>query len=162
MKQPAATSLSRRHVLIGGAAVVALGSAGALWLAVGSNDAPEWIEAVVRRSLPNARLDDLSLKRFAAQLAREPEFQSRKMLLLTGIDSIAPALVRLAPEVNRRIERLERFVLSNYLTSSNFFRVADPTRETIVCGARLLACGNPFARFRAHEPLQDMSPQSAS
>jgi hypothetical protein len=148
MTLPADTRISRRRLLAGGAMFVALGSYGALWLALGPKHTPDWIEAVVRKSLPNARLDGDSLARFAARLARDPEFQSRSVQLAAELDSIAAPLVRLAPEVNRKLERLERLVVSRYLLSSNFFRVANPAEETIICGEPLLACGNPFARFR--------------
>lgn len=144
------TSVDRRRLLFGGAALVMAGSAGALWLALRSHDTHEWIETVVRKYLPSVRLDDASLRQFAMGLEREAEFRSRKIALAVDLDALAPAIVRIAPEVRRRIERLERRVLSSYLLSSNFFRVTDPRSETIYCHGPLPACGNPFAQFR-HE-----------
>lgn len=145
---PANARLNRRHVLIGGAALVTTGSAGAVWLAMRSHDASQWIEAVVRRLLPNVRLDAESLAQYAARLARDAEFRSMKVELALDLDALAPAVVRIAPEVRLKIERLERRVLSGYLLGSNFFRVADPRAETIICTGPVVACGNPFARFR--------------
>ena len=144
----AATRVTRRRVLLGGAAVAALGSAGVAWIATRSQGSHEWIEAVVRRNLWDVRLDPDSLGVFATRLAAEPEFGSRKVALAVALDDVAPALFRLAPEVQRKIARLERIVMSRYLLSSNFFRVADPRVETIVYGEALPACGNPFAVFR--------------
>jgi hypothetical protein len=140
--------IDRRRLLLGGVALAVTGSAGMLWLALRSHDTHEWIEAVVRRHLPNVRLDDVSLHRFALQLEREAEFRSRKLALALDLDGLTPAIVRIAPEVRQRIERVERHVLSSYLLASNFFRVTDPRSETIVCTGALPACGNPFAQFR--------------
>ncbi len=140
--------LNRRQLLVGGAALVLAGSAGALWLAMRSHDTHEWIEAVVRKGLPNVRLDAASLREFALRLAGEMEFRSRKVALALDLDALSPALVRFAPEVSRKIEQLERRVLSSFLLGSNFFRVADPRTETVFGGPPLPACGNPFAQFR--------------
>jgi hypothetical protein len=140
--------INRRHVLIAGAGVV-VASSGGLWLALQARQASDWIEAVVRAHLPRIRLDEQTLNKFAARLASEPTFKSRKLALALDLDGIAPALVRIAPEINRKLASLERLVISEFLLSSNFFRVVDPRRETIVCGERLPVCGNPFAVFRA-------------
>jgi hypothetical protein len=147
MTHAANARVTRRQLLVGTAAVVATGAAGTVWLAFRTANASEWIEAVVRSRLPNARLDSASLQRFATQLALDPEFKSKKIELALGLDSLAPALVRIAPEVQRKIERLERVVISSYLLSSNFFRVTDPAAETLFVGGSMPACGNPFARF---------------
>lgn len=144
----ARTRFNRRQLIVGGAALAVAGSAGALWLATRSHETSEWIEAVVRKSLPNVRIDAVSLRQFAARLAGDAEFLSQKVALALDLDALAPAAVRIAPEVGRKIERLERRVLSSYLLDSNFFRVADPRTETIVCNEPLPACGNPFAQFR--------------
>lgn len=139
---------NRRQLLAAGATLVVVGSAGTLWLAMRSHDTQDWIEAVVRKHLPSARLDSASLRAFAMRLANEPEFQSQKIALALDVDALAPAIVRIAPEVSRKIEQLERRVLSSYLLGSNFFRVTDPRTETILCGEPMPACGNPFAQFR--------------
>jgi hypothetical protein len=135
-------------MLIGGAALVTFGSAGALWVVLRSADSSEWIEAVVRKNLPNVRLDEASLSSFAAGMARAAEFRSKKIALAVELDALAPTVVRLAPEVQEKIERLERVVMSEFLIRSNFFRVDDPRTQTIVCGEALPACANPFAVFR--------------
>ncbi len=140
-------NLRRRRVLIAGAALAAA-SSGALWLVARSNDSSDWIEAVVRKHLPGIRLDAESLRRFAMRLADEPAFSARKVALALQLDQISAPLLRLAPEIDAKIGRLERIVLSDYLTSSNFFRVSDPRTETIICHAEPPACGNPFAVFR--------------
>lgn len=140
--------LTRRGMLIAGAGIATLGSVGVLWVRLRSSGRLEWIQSLVRRNLPNIRLDDASLAAFAQRMADEPEFRSKKVELALGLDSAASALIRLAPEVQRKIERLERVVMSEYLLSGNFFRVADPRAETIVAGEAPQACGNPFAVFR--------------
>ena len=140
-------SINRRHVLFGGAAL-ALASSGALWFATQADDSGTWIEAVVRKHLPGLDLDATSLRAFATALARDVEFANRKVELALSLDRLAPTLVRVAPEVGAKIERLERQVISRYLLGSNFFRVPDPRAERIYFGASVPACGNPFAVFR--------------
>jgi hypothetical protein len=142
------TRFTRRQMILGGATLAVVASAGALWITLRSHDTSEWIEAVVRRHLPNLRLDPASLTSFAKRLAQDVEFRSMKVALALDLDALAPAVVRIAPEANLKIERLERRVLSGYLLGSNFFRIADPRTETIFCNEPPTACGNPFARFR--------------
>jgi hypothetical protein len=140
-------SINRRHLLFGGAAL-ALGSSGALWFASQAYGSSTWIEAVVRRHLSGLELDSASLQQFATTLARDVEFRNSKVELALNLDSLAPALVRIAPEVGAKIERLERHVISQYLLGSNFFRVRDPRAERIYFSAAIAACVNPFAIFR--------------
>lgn len=139
--------VNRRQLLVAGAALAVVGSAGTLWLAMRSHETQDWIQAVVRKHLPSARLDAASLRAFATTLANEPAFRSQKIALALDVDALAPAIVRIAPEVSRKIEQLERRVLSSYLLASNFFRVGDPRTDTILCGEPMPACGNPFAQF---------------
>lgn len=139
-------NVRRRQVLIAGAALAA--SSGALWLAMKTRDPAHWIEAVVRKHLPGVQLEVASLHTFAQRLADDPRFKARKVALAMQLDRFAAPLVRVAPEIDEKIARLERLVLTDYLASSNFFRVANPRAETIVCHGELPACGNPFAVFR--------------
>lgn len=140
-------NVRRRQVLIAGAALAAA-SSGALWLAMKTRDPADWIEAVVRKHLPGVQLEVASLHTFAQRLADDPRFKGRKVALAMQLDRFAAPLVRVAPEIDEKIARLERLVLTDYLASSNFFRVADPRAEKIVCHGELPACGNPFAVFR--------------
>jgi hypothetical protein len=140
--------INRRHFLLGGAAL-AFGTSGSLWLMTRGSDSRTWIEAVVRKHLPAIDLDSESMSRFARSLAADTNFVSKRIELALKLDALAPAMVRLAPEVRDKIEHLERQVISEYLLGSNFFRVRDPRVQTIYFGAAQTACGNPFAVFRS-------------
>lgn len=138
-------SPTRRRLL---AAVAALGLAGAGWLGLRPYDRKEWIVATVHKHLPGVPLDVASLDRFANELMNDRRFQDTRQRIALWMDHALPGIARRLPKAGDRIERAERMVVSEFLTGSNFFRVQDPRRETIVYAGALPACGNPFARFR--------------
>ena len=141
-------SPARRKLLVAGAGVATLGAAGALWIGSRYDGPHAWIEAVLRRNLPGVRLDPESLAKFVAELAERPDIKNRKTHLAMTLDQTMPAITRQMSKAQRRVERLERRVVTEYLVGSNFFRVSDPSAEVIVYAGAMPACGNPFARFR--------------
>lgn len=144
--QPA--SPIRRRLLIAGSGVAVLGATGAVWIGSRMDGRQAWIEAVVREHLPDIQLDATTLTMFAKELAAGRLFADDKSNLAVKIDQAVPAIAARVSKVERRTERLKRRVVTDYLTGSNFFRVADPRTETIVYSGALPACGNPFAQFR--------------
>ncbi|HMN45744.1 MAG TPA: hypothetical protein PKE27_14295 [Povalibacter sp.] len=138
-------SPARRRLL---AALAVLGVAGAGWLGLRPYDRKDWIVATVRRHLPGITLDAASLQRFAEELMRHWRFQDTRQRIALWMDHALPGIARRLPKAGDRIERAERMVVSEFLTGSNFFRVADPRREVIFYAGAMPACGNPFARFR--------------
>jgi hypothetical protein len=141
-------SPQRRRLLIAGSSVAVLGATGAIWIASRLDGRQAWIEAVVREHLPGIQLDSASLAAFAQSFAATRIFADDKNSLAIKIDQAVPALAQQVSKVERRTERLKRRVITEYLTGSNFFRIEDPRKETIVYSGPLPACGNPFAQFR--------------
>lgn len=141
-------SATRRRLLIAGSGVAVLGATGAAWIGSRLDGRQAWIEAVVREHLPGIDLDAATLARFAKDFAATRIFADDKSNLVVKIDQAVPALAARVSKIERRTERLKRRVVTEYLTGSNFFRVADPRTETIVYSGALPACGNPFAQFR--------------
>jgi hypothetical protein len=119
-----------------------------VWVGSRLNGKEQWIEATVRRHLPGVRIEPESLATFAQAFARGSQFKQHQQTIAVWLDQAAPSLARQSQKANRRIERLERLAVSEYLSGSNFFRVQDPQSELIVYGGAFPACGNPFARFR--------------
>jgi hypothetical protein len=142
-----AVNLRRRRVLAAGGAL-ALAACVGLATALRFDASSAWIEAVIRKHLPGVCLDEASLRAFAVRTAHSPTFTARKVALALQLDRWATSLVRFAPPMNAKLKRFERLVLSDFLASSNFFRISDPRAETVVCGDAVPACSNPFAVFR--------------
>ena len=147
-KPTSALSSTRRRLLIAGSALAVLGSGGALWIGSRLEDRAAWIESVVREQLPGVLLDPQSLAMFVRQFAAHRDFENMRWKLAMGLDQAIPVIARRVQKAERRIERLKRRVLTEYLVGSNFFRVSDPRKEMIVYSAAIPACGNPFAVFR--------------
>lgn len=145
MKQ---VSSSRRLLLLGGMAGLATaGIAGTYTLERHPARRAAWVEDVVRRHLPGVRLDEESLAAFVQKVLESDLFEPKKNRLAAFANRTVPALAGRVRPLRRQLAQLERQVLSEFLLGSNFFRVADPARETIVHSGRFPACDNPFARF---------------
>jgi hypothetical protein len=142
-------SIGRRGFIAAAAALVAAASSGALWLTWRAADQEQWIEAMLRKNLPGIKLDPDSLARFVREFAQRRELLERRTNLAIRLDQSLSAVARRIPKAERRIERMERLVVSEYLSGSNFFRVQDPRQETIFYQGTIPACGNPFATFRS-------------
>lgn len=145
MKLDAPHSPTRRKLLL---AAGALGLAGVGWLGLRPYDRKDWIEATLRKYLPDINIDAESLAKFTTEMSQSRQFNDTRQQVALWMDHALPNIARRLPKAGDRIERMERQVVSDFLTGSNFFRVADPRRELIVYGGAIPACGNPFARFR--------------
>jgi hypothetical protein len=134
--------ITRRTFIAGGAATAAAGIAGAAWLR--SHTTADWIQRVVRSNLPGIRLDEDSLLRFVQDVQHGELFAPRMHRIAVMTQSALPWVAARIPKARIGLEKLERRVLTEYLLGSNFFRVADPSRETIVYHGLARVCTNPF------------------
>lgn len=138
-------SAGRRKLLIAGAGgTLAVGIFGAASLATFSNYRATWIERVVRENLPGIDLDAASLRTFIKETLTSDRMQEKIVKATVFVDRFMPWLPAHISKARDGLEGLERFVLTEYLMGSNFFRVPDPKGETIVYSGRVIACGNPF------------------
>lgn len=144
----APNSPTRRKLLIAAGAISGAGVVGGTWIATQLDGTEAWIEATLRKHLPGITLDPASLATFVSSFAGGRPLRERQATLAIQLDQVASPIARHIQKSNRRIEQLERLVVSDYLSGSNFFRVTDPMRETIFYSGPLPACGNPFAKFR--------------
>lgn len=145
MKQTNTFSPGRRKLLIGGASTaVALGVFGAASWEQLTNYRATWIERVIRENLPGIDLDPASLQAFIADLLASERMQRKEVKLTVFADRFVPWLPAHISKARNGLEGLERYVLTEYLIGSNFFRVSDPKRVTIVYSGIALACRNPF------------------
>jgi apolipoprotein N-acyltransferase len=145
MKPDAPNSPTRRKLLF---AAGALGLAGVGWLGFRPYDRRTWIEATLRKYLPDINIDAESLAKFTTEISQSRQFNDTRQRIALWMDHALPKFARRLPKAGDRIDRMERQVVSDFLTGSNFFRVADPRRQPITYGGAIPACGNPFARFR--------------
>lgn len=135
----------RRKLFIAGAGgALALGIFGAASWDTLSNYRASWVERVVRNNLPGIDLDAASLEGFINEILGSERMQKKAVKATVFVDRFVPWLPAHISKARNGLEGLERYVLTEYLIGSNFFRVPDPKRETIVYGGRVLACSNPF------------------
>jgi hypothetical protein len=104
-----------------------------------------WIEQVVRGNLPGVSLDERSLPAFVRDVLAGDLLKPHTHRISVFAQQTAPWLTSRVSRAREGLERLERRVLTEYLLGSNFFRVPDPKRETIVYFGSPVACANPFA-----------------
>lgn len=147
MKQTSQFSPGRRKLLIAGASgVIALGIVGAASL---TNYRATWVERVVRENLPGIDLDAVSLQVFIKDILASERMQRKEVKVTVFVDRFVPGLPTHISKARDGLEGLERYVLTEYLIGSNFFRVPDPRRVIIVYSGTALACQNPF-RYASH------------
>jgi hypothetical protein len=103
------------------------------------------MEQVVRDNLPGIDIDAGSLKSFVDYMLTTERMQRKAARAAVFADQFIPWLPSKVARARDGLEGLERYVLTEYLTGSNFFRVADPRRETITYNGPQLACINPFS-----------------
>jgi len=140
-------SPGRRTVLIGAVGAVVAGAVA--WTPL-KNHRASWIERVVRDHLPGIDLDPDSLQTFVQYMLGHERLQPALVRATIFADRFVPWLPAHISKAREGLEGVERHVLTEYLIGSNFFRVPDPMRETIVYGGAVIACINPFTH--ATEP----------
>lgn len=145
MNQTSKFSPGRRKLLIAGAGgTVALGIFGVASWGQLSNYRASWVERVVRENLPGIDLDVASLQTFIKDILASERMQRKEVKVTVFADRFVPWLPAHISKARNGLEGLERYVLTEYLIGSNFFRVPDPKQETIVYSGMIVACRNPF------------------
>ena len=142
---------TRRRWLLGaaaGGALALLGAGTAQHARVAAWTSKRWVERVIREHLPGVEIDTASLEHFVIEAVH-----GHARLRTTALQAGAAwrhvrGILGLPVAADQAWLQLERELVSRFLTGSNFFRVEDPRRETIVYGGQPAACGNIFARFR--------------
>jgi hypothetical protein len=138
--------LSRRTLLLGGAGgAIGLSAGGAFLWNRYSQSRASWIDDIVRRNLPGVVLDESSLRAFVRDVLAGDLLQPHLYRISIFAQQTTPWITARVPKVRDGLEKLERRVLTEYLIGSNFFRVKDSQRETIVYLGPAVACSNPFA-----------------
>jgi hypothetical protein len=144
-------ALSRRKVLLGAAGAFMLGAVA--WLPL-KNYRASWIEQVVRDNLPGIDVDPDSLQTFVKYMLGHERLQPALVRATIFADRFVPWLPAHISKAREGLEGVERHVLTEYLIGSNFFRIPDPKRETIVYNGAVIACRNPFT-FAPETKLTD-------
>jgi hypothetical protein len=134
-------AISRRKVLFGAAGAAVVGAVA--WIPL-KNYRATWIEQVVRDNLPGIDLDPDSLQTFVKYMLGHERLQPPLVRATIFADRFVPWLPARISKAREGLEGVERHVLTEYLIGSNFFRVPDPKRETIVYNGAVIACINPF------------------
>jgi hypothetical protein len=145
MKETSNFSPGRRKLLIAGASSVAvLGIFGTASREQLPHYRASWVERVVRENLPGVDLDPVSLQTFIKDMLASERMQRKTVKVGVFADRFVPWLPAHIAKARNGLEGLERYVLTEYLIGSNFFRVSDPKREKIVYSGMIVACRNPF------------------
>lgn len=145
------TTPSRRQLLLGGAAVGALGLAGGGYLL--SAGPADFFRAMLDARLPGVKISRESIEAFVEDSLknRNDDFLPKLKILSAGTRAVGYENLAAAMKDNEAFEVFDREFLTRFLLGSNFFNVADPTKEEVIFVGVPPACGNPFARF---EPPQ--------
>ncbi|HWK48774.1 MAG TPA: hypothetical protein VNR40_02755, partial [Steroidobacter sp.] len=127
MNQTSKFSPGRRKLLIAGAGgTVALGIFGAASWGQLSSYRATWVERVVRDNLPGIDLDGASLQTFIKDILASERMLRKEVKVTVFADRFVPWLPAHISKARNGLEGLERYVLTEYLIGSNFFRVPDP------------------------------------
>ncbi|WP_129781416.1 hypothetical protein [Peristeroidobacter soli] len=144
MNETSKFSPGRRKLLIASGGVAALGVFGAASWGHLTNYRASWVERVVRENLPGIDLDPGSLQTFIKDILANERMNRKEVKVTVFADRFVPWLPAHISKARDGLEGLERFVLTEYLIGSNFFRIPDPKHETIVYSGMIVACRNPF------------------
>lgn len=138
--------MDRREVMIGGTALLGTTALGGGYYVIDNDRALQaWIETLVARHLPGARIDQPSLARFSGdklvEIGSNPNYRIYAASLSTGLD-----ISTLSGALRDKIEAFERKTVSDFLLQSDFFSLDDPSAQPVTYeGSGPTACRNPFA-----------------
>lgn len=140
-------NLTRRRLLMGGAAVGALGLGVGVY---GATAGPyDFFAGMLRSQLPGVNISDDTIRQFAEDslLNRNADFAPKLKVLAAGVRVAGFDAVAGAMSGNFSFQKFNREFLTNFLVNSNFFDLADPTTEEVEYFGMGRYCTNPFAQF---------------
>jgi hypothetical protein len=142
--------VSRRQLLVGGAALAAIGATG--FMAGPALANPEQVVVrFLRTQLPGLAVGDAELQSFAKDFLRQSSWQGNKLRgALIVMDN--PDVLRIAPQtVTRAFDWYSRRIVTDFLFSTNFFRDANrqlsATQYVAYADPYTIGCRNPLAQF---------------
>lgn len=149
-----ARRFTRRNLLLGGAALGALGLGVAGYAATAS--AFDFFKAMLRSQLPGVRISDASLRAFTedAVIGRQSDFAPKLRVLSGMVRTLGFDAVASIMQDSYAFEKFNRDFLTQFLVGSNFFQLTDPRAEEVIYFGRPGACPNSFARFEPEGALE--------
>jgi hypothetical protein len=139
--------LSRRQMMAGGLSLVALSAVGGY---LGSAHASDFFTAMLQSELPGVKISDATIRAFTADAmkGRHRTFAPKLKVLsmasrIVGYRGVTAMLAR-----SSAYEKFRRELFTQFLLSTDFFTLPDPTARELTYLGPTLACGNPFARFQ--------------
>jgi hypothetical protein len=139
--------LSRRQMMAGGFSLVALSAVGGY---LGSAGAYDFFTAMLQSELPGVKISDETVRAFTADAMKgrhssfAPKLKALSMASrVVGYRGVTAMLAR-----SSAYEKFRRELFTQFLLSTDFFTLPDPTARELTYLGPTLACGNPFARFQ--------------
>lgn len=139
--------ISRRQLMLGGAAVGATGlGVGVYGLTGGAFD---YYKAMLQYYLPGVTIPDEAVRAFAddAVQGRNSDFAPKLKALTAGTRIAGFSTLQAAIGDTFAFEKFNREFLTYFMLNSNFFEMPDPRSGTVEYYGVTGACGNPFAEF---------------
>lgn len=158
------SKMSRRALLFGSVAGFAASAGGAAVLAV--YDDSDLVRSSLRRMLGEFRMPQADMNAFTSLFrATWAGLDGAKGPLMRGVEALGATdlAARYGPSsISRRVETYERELLTLFIVTTDYLRVADPRRENVSFTGLVKACTNPFARFEPDEGGATNPPEATS
>jgi hypothetical protein len=139
--------LSRRQMMAGGLSFTALAAAGGY---LTSADAHDFFSAMLQSELPGVKISDATIRAFTADAmkGRHRTFAPKLKVLSMASRTIGYAGVTAMLSRSFAYERFRRELFTQFLLSTDFFTLPNPTARELAYLGPTAGCGsNPFARF---------------
>jgi hypothetical protein len=139
-------NLSRRQMMAGGLSFTVLAAGGGY---LTSADAQDFFTAMLQSELPGVKISDATIRAFTsdAMKGRHSTFAPKLKVLsmasrVVGYRGVTAMLAR-----SSAYEQFRRELFTQFLLSTDFFTLHDPTARELTYLGPTMACGNPFAQF---------------
>jgi hypothetical protein len=146
------TELTRRAVLVAAASLAGITAIGAVGLFSFSEG--RFVRATLHRLLGDFQMSESDIVEFTADFKAQKRFTAffggvtAYLLRIGELSGITPITMKVAPtRIVTILERFERSLLTNFLLTTNYLHVEEPTIDPISYFGQQQACNNPFARF---------------
>jgi hypothetical protein len=138
--------LSRRQLMAGGLSFAAFTAVGGYF---GSADARDFFSAMLHSELPGVKISDATIRAFTLDTmkGRHRTFAPKLKALSVASRAIGYRGVTAMLARSSAYEQFRRELFTQFLLSTDFFALPDPTARELTYLGPTLACGNPFARF---------------